>query len=73
MTIPLPSTQVLPGWMMPEGMRCSTKELVADLHRVPRVVAALIARHHVEALGQQIDDLALALVAPLRADDYDDF
>ena len=40
---------------------------------VARVVAALIARHHVEALGEQVNDLALALVAPLRADDDDDF
>ena len=47
--------------------------LVADAHRVARVVAALIARDDVEALGQEIDDLALALVAPLRADNDDDF
>src|SRR5215218_404694 len=37
--------------------------LVADLDGVPGVVAALVARDHVEALGQQVDDLALALVA----------
>jgi hypothetical protein len=35
-------------------------------------VAALIARDHVEALGEKIDDLPLALVAPLRADNYYD-
>ena len=32
---------------------------------------ALVARDDVEALGQQIDDFALAFVAPLRAEnDY---
>jgi hypothetical protein len=41
--------------------------------RVSRVVAALEARDGRGALGQQIDDLALALVAPLGADDDDEF
>ena len=41
--------------------------LVANLNRVTRVVAALIAHHHVGLFGQHVDDLALALVAPLRA------
>ena len=40
--------------------------LVANLNRVARVVAALIAHHHVGLLGQHVDDLALALVTPLR-------
>jgi adenylosuccinate synthase len=39
--------------------------------RVPGVVAALEAHDHVGALGKQIDDLALAFVAPLGAH-YDD-
>ena len=43
--------------------------LLADHQRVPGVVAALVAGDHVGPLGQQVDDLALALVAPLRADD----
>ena len=38
--------------------------------RVAGVVAALEAHDHVGALGEEIDDLALALVAPLDA--YDD-
>ena len=46
--------------------------LVADFDGVAGVVTALVARDHVEALGQEVNDLALALVAPLRADDYDD-
>jgi hypothetical protein len=37
---------------------------------VARVVAPLVAGHHVEVLGQQVDDLALALVAPLGAHDH---
>ncbi len=45
---------------------------IADLDRVAGVMPALVARDHVEALGQKVNDLALALVAPLRADnDYD--
>ena len=36
-----------------------------------RIVAALIARHDIEPFGEEIDDLAFALVAPLGAqDDY---
>ena len=45
--------------------------LVADFDGVARVVAALIARDEVETLREQVNNLALALVAPLRADDYD--
>ena len=37
------------------------------------VVARYQGGHNVEALGQQVDDLTLALVAPLSADNYDDF
>ncbi len=41
-----------------------------DDQRVAGIVAALKARDHVGALAQPVDDLALALVAPLRADDH---
>ncbi len=37
------------------------------LHRVTRIVAALVADHHVGLLAQQVDDLTLALIAPLSA------
>jgi hypothetical protein len=37
---------------------------------VPGVVAALEAHHGLHVIGQQIDDFALALVAPLQADYY---
>ena len=45
--------------------------LVADDERVAGVVAALEADDAIGALRQPVDDLALALVAPLRADDHD--
>ena len=43
---------------------------VAD-DRVAGVVAALEAHDHVRVLGEQVDDLALPLVAPLGTDDDD--
>ena len=43
--------------------------LVAELHGVAGVVAALVAGDEVERRGDEIDDLALAFVAPLAADD----
>ena len=43
--------------------------LVAVDDGVAGVVAALVAGHDVEPLRQQVDDLALPLVAPLGADD----
>ena len=42
--------------------------LAADDQRMPGVVAALEARDRVRLIGEQIDDFALALVAPLQAD-----
>ena len=42
-----------------------------DHQRVAGIVAALEAHHDIGALRQPIDDLALALVAPLGADDHD--
>ena len=60
-----------PGRRMPLGNQLQNELLLADEDRVPGVVAALIARHNIEALGKQIDDFAFALVAPLRAqNDY---
>src|SRR4029453_4646035 len=44
--------------------------LAARDDRVPRVRPALVAADEVRVLGQQVDDLAFALVTPLRA--YDD-
>ena len=45
--------------------------LVADDERVAGIVAALEAHDDVGAAGQPVDDLALALVAPLAADHGD--
>ena len=42
--------------------------LFAEIDRVAGVVAALVADHGVEGRAEQIDDLALAFVAPLEAD-----
>ena len=39
--------------------------LVANLYRMPRVVAALIAHDHVGLFREHINDFALALIAPL--------
>ena len=44
--------------------------LAVDHHRVPGVVAALVADDHVHVPGQQVGELALALVAPLGPDDH---
>ena len=43
--------------------------LVRELHGVAGVVPALIASDDVEAFTEEIDDLPLAFVSPLRADD----
>ncbi len=40
-----------------------------DNQGVAGIVAALKARHHVGPFRQPVDDLALALIAPLRTDD----
>ena len=50
---------------MPELVRLA----VGD-DRVPGVRPALVAAHDIGVLRQQVDDLALALVSPLSADDY---
>ena len=40
-------------------------------HGVARVVPAVVAGHHLDPRGQQVDDLPLAFVAPLGAGDHD--
>ncbi len=45
--------------------------LASHHHGVAGVVAALVAHHHVDVRRDDVDDLALALVAPLRADHHD--
>jgi hypothetical protein len=52
------------------GQQRELVDLAVDDQRVPGIVAALEARDHVGPLGEPVDDLALALVAPLGADDH---
>src|SRR6266545_4414748 len=49
------------------------ERLVAHLHGVAGVMAALIASNNVEVFGQKVNDLPFALITPLRTDDYNDF
>ena len=53
------------------GDQLQNKLLFPDKDGVAGVVAALIARHDVEALGKQVDHFAFAFVAPLRAENND--
>ena len=46
-------------------------DIVADNEGVPSIMSALEADHHIGLGGEPVDDLALALIAPLRADDGD--
>jgi hypothetical protein len=48
-----------------------TDDLLAfDNHGMTGIVSALKPNHKVGVLGQQVDDLAFALIAPLGANDY---
>ena len=64
-----PRTHSLP-WRIPDGHVVELELLVADDDRVPRVRPALVAADEVRMLGEQVDDLALPLVTPLRPDDH---
>jgi hypothetical protein len=58
----------------PHDARRQQAQLVFDIpdnQRVAGVVTALEANHDIGALGQPVDDLALAFVAPLGADHGD--
>ena len=66
-TTPLPMMQMTLGWRMPDGIRCRTNFRPLHVHRVTGVVSALIPRDDAKMRRQQIDDLALALIAPLGA------
>ena len=50
-------------------MRWRTKLSLAHADGVAGVVAAVVAGHDLDLLREQVDDLALAFVAPLGADD----
>ena len=51
------------------GNQLQDELLAVDGDRVSGIVAAGIARHDLEALGENVNDLAFAFVAPLGADD----
>src|SRR5262249_4323086 len=53
----------------PGGDEMQDRLLAADHQRVAGVVPALEAHHTLGVVGEPVDDLALALVAPLGADD----
>ena len=61
------------AWGEHPGRHQVQRELPAirENHRVARVVAALIPHDIVDPLTEQVRDLALALVAPLGADEHD--
>ena len=65
MTHTLPAMQHAGRHLMQHGL------LVADDERVAGIAAALVADDDVGVLREDVDDLALALVAPLDADAYD--
>ena len=72
MTTPLAMTDVTSG---PQDAGRQQRELVllaAEDDGVSGVVAAQIADDDVVPIGQQVDDLALGLIAPLEADDGGD-
>ena len=52
------------------GNQLQDELLAVDGDGVSGVVSAGIARHDLEALGEHVNDLAFALVAPLGADDH---
>ncbi len=69
-TTPLPMTPLVSGRRTPQGMSCRTNLLAVDDDGVAGVVAAGVAGDDVELLGEDVDDLAFAFVAPLGTKDY---
>jgi hypothetical protein len=70
-TTPLPMTGVQPGDRMPLGQQVQRVRLAADDHRVPGVVAAVELHDVVDRAAELVGGLALALVAPLSADEHE--
>ena len=54
------------------GHEVGDELLAVDHERVAGIRSAAVAHDDIGALGEQIDDLALALITPLSADDDDD-
>ena len=69
-TTPLPITGTTHGIQHAARNELQLEDLAVDDQRVAGVVAALIADAHRRFLGEVVGDAALALVAPLGADDH---
>ncbi len=65
----MPIRFMMPGRKTPTGSRWVAYFSLADADGMPGVGSAAIPDDHVRLLGQKIDDLPLAFVAPLQADD----
>ena len=52
------------------GQEAQLEFLALDADGVSGIAAALIAHDRIGLLGEVVDDLSLALIAPLRACDY---
>jgi hypothetical protein len=65
----IPEEAPLPRVEDPGRDLMEDEALLANLHRVPGIGAALIAGHNVHLLRQDVDNLPLPLVAPLGTDD----
>jgi hypothetical protein len=50
------------------GKQVKHERFIANLDGMSGVVAALVSHHDVKTLGEQVDDLAFAFIAPLGAD-----
>ena len=57
------------GIQDPRRNELQGERLAIDDERMSRVVTALVAHHHRHFFGDQVGELALAFVAPLRSDD----
>ncbi len=62
-------TAVTFGRRTPVGQQRELERLAVGDDGVPGVGPAVVADDEVELVAEQIDDLALGLVAPLQADD----
>ena len=71
-TTPLPITGITCGYSTPRRHQLQRVALVADDDGVAGVVATLVAHDVGVLLGQQVDDLGFALIAPLGSNDDGD-
>ena len=70
-TTPLPITGTTPSVRIPDGSRCRAYFWSPTTNRVAGVVAAIELHDVVDAVSEEVSGLALALVAPLGANNHD--